>query len=121
VALIVALSRPTFGGYIDNYAGWRALPEGEKLGYVMGAFDGGLATSSTGDPYSQANSSGISSCSLELKLDSGMLVQLVETYYAQHPDRWALPASAVLSVAAFAICKTYINNVRRAQGLDLLK
>ncbi|SDS16798.1 hypothetical protein SAMN05444158_1218 [Bradyrhizobium canariense] len=87
----------------------------------MGAYDGGLGTFSENDPYAEANSRGISSCTQQSKLDSGMLVQLVETNYAQNPDSWALPPSSVLSKGLFAICKTYINNVRRAKGLDLLR
>jgi hypothetical protein len=121
VALVMVLSLPAFGGYIGSYADWRALKEGQKLGYVMGAFDSGLTTFSENDPYSEANSRGISSCTQQSKLDSGMLVQLVETNYAQNPDSWALPPSVVLSNGLFAICKTYINTFRRAKGLDLLK
>jgi hypothetical protein len=121
VALIVVLSLPAFGGYISSYSDWRALNEGQKVGYVMGAYDGGLITFSENDPYGEANSRGISSCVRQSKLDGGMLVQLVETNYAQKPDSWALPPSAVLSSGLFAICKTYINDSRRAKGLDLLK
>lgn len=105
LALIVVLSLPAFGGYISNYAGWRALKEAQKLGYVMGAFESGLNTFSDDDPYSEANSRGITSCSQQLKLDSGMLVQLVETNYAQNPDSWALMPSQVLSTGLFAMCK----------------
>src|SRR6266404_7112437 len=93
VALIVVLSLPAFGGYIENYAGWRGLSAEQKSGYVMGAYDGGLITFSVNDPYGEANSRGISSCVRQSKLDSGMLVQLVETNYAQKPDSWALPPS----------------------------
>jgi hypothetical protein len=121
VVLIVVLSLPAFGGYIENYAGWRTLNAGQKLGYVMGTFDGGHATFFENDPYSEANSRGIISCSQQLKLDSEMLVQLVETKYAQSPDIWALAPSQVLGTALFAMCKTYINNFRRAKGFDLLK
>lgn len=121
LALIVVLSLPAFGGYIENYAGWRNLNAGQKLGYVMGAFDGGLNTFSDDDPYGEANSRGILSCSQQLKLDSGMLVQLVETNYAQNSDNWALGPLQVLGKGLFAICKTNINNFRRAKGLDLLK
>ena len=85
-ALIVVLSPPAFGGYVSNYAGWRALSAGQKLGYVMGAFDLGLNTSSDDDPYGEANSRGVTSCSQELKLDSGMLVQLVENSLHSEPD-----------------------------------
>jgi hypothetical protein len=120
VTLIVVLSLPAFGGYISSYADWRALNAAQKLGYVMGAFDW-LNTFSDNDPYVEANSRGITSCSQQLKLDSGMLVQLVETNYAQKPDSWALPPSAVLSTGLFAMCKTYINSFRRPKGLDLLK
>ena len=73
------------------------------------------------DPYSEANARGVLSCSEQLKLDSAMLVQLVETNYAQNPDSWALAPSQVLRTGLFAMCKTYINNFRRAKGLDLLK
>jgi hypothetical protein len=121
VALIVVLSPPAFGGYIENYAGWRALNAGQKLGYVMGAFDSGLIVIAEDDPYSEANARGVLSCSEQLKLDSAMLVQLVETNYAQNPDSWALAPSQVLRTGLFAMCKTYINNFRRAKGLDLLK
>jgi len=122
VALIVVLSRPAFGGYyIGSYADWRALSEAQKAGYVMGIYDGGLVTYQFDSPYSEANSRGISSCAQQLKLDSGMLVQLVETNYAQKPDSWALPPSAVLSTGLFAMCKTYINSFRGPKGLDLLK
>ena len=121
VALIVVLSLPAFGGYIENNAGGRNLNAGQKLGYVMGAYDSGIITFSENDPYSEANSRGISACSQQSKLDSGMLVQLVETNYAQNPDSWAAPPSIVLKNGLFAICKTYVNNFRRAKGLDLLK
>ena len=120
-ALIVVLSLPAFGGYIGNYADWRALNAGQKLGYVMGTFDSGLDTFSEDDPYGEVNSRGITSCSQQLKLDNGMLVQLVETNYAQNPDSWAFSPSQVLRTGLFAMCKTYINNFRRAKGLDLLK
>jgi hypothetical protein len=121
VTLIVVLSLPAFGGYISSYADWRALKEGQKLGYVMGAFDSGLIIILEDDPYSEANARGITSCSKQLKLDNGMLVQLIETNYAQNPDSWALGPSQVLRTGLFAMCKTYINNFRRAKGLDLLK
>ena len=121
VALIVFLSQPAFGGYIENYAGWRNLNAGQKLGYVMGAFDGGLNTFSDDDPYGEANTRGILSCSQQLKLTDGMLVQLVETNYAQNPDSWALFPLQILRKGLFAMCKTYINDFRRAKGLDLLK
>lgn len=121
IALIVVLSQPAFGGYISSYADWRALNAGQKLGYVMGAFDNGLIIVFEDDPYSEANARGITSCSQQLKLDSGMLVQLVETNYAQSPDNWALGPSQVLRTGLFAMCKIYINNLRRAKGLDLLK
>ena len=121
VALIVVLSPPAFGGYINNYAGWRALNAGQKLGYVMGAFDGALNAYSEDDLYGEANSHGFTTCAVQLKLDSGMLVQLVETNYAQNPDSWALPPFQVLRTGLFAMCKTSINNFRRAKGLDLLK
>lgn len=118
---MVALSLPAFGGYIGSYAEWRALNSGQKLGYVMGAFDGALNTYSEDDPFGETNTRGLTSCSQQLKLDSGMLVQLVETNYAQNPDSWALGPLQVLSKGLFAMCKTYINNFRRAKGLDLLK
>jgi hypothetical protein len=121
IALMVALSLPAFGGYITSYADWRALNSAQKVGYVMGAYDSGLVTFSDDDRYGEVNSQGISSCTQQLKLDSGMLVQLVETNYAQKPDSWALPPSAVLRTGLFAMCKTYINNFRRPKGLNLLK
>jgi hypothetical protein len=121
VALIVVLSVPAFGSYVGSYADWRALSSEQKSGYVMGAYDSGLITFSENDPYSEANSRGISSCAQQSKLNSGMLVQLVDTYYAQHPDSWTLPPSQVLGTGLFAMCKTYINNFRNAKGLDLLK
>jgi hypothetical protein len=121
VALILVLSPPAFGMYVGNYAAWRALSEGQKSGYVMGAFDGGHATFSGDNPYNEANSLGISSCSKQSKLTDGMLVQLVETNYAQNPDSWTLAPSQILSRGLFAMCKTYINDSRRAKGLDLLK
>jgi hypothetical protein len=121
VAFTVVLSLPAFGGYIRSYADWRALSEAQKTGYVMGVYDGGIITISDDDPYDEVNASGISSCALQLKLDSGMLVQLVETNYAQKPDSWALGPSQILRTGLFAMCKAYINNSRSAKGLDLLK
>jgi hypothetical protein len=87
----------------------------------MGAFDHGLLTFSDDDPYGEANSRGISSCSQQFKLDNGMLVQLIETNYAQNPDSWALAPSQVLRKGLFAMCTTYINNFRTTKGVDLLK
>jgi hypothetical protein len=121
VALIVDLSVPAFGGYIGSYADWRDLSAEQKSGYMMGAYDLGLNTMIENDLYSEANMRGISSCTQQSKLNSGMLVRLVETYYAQNPDSWTLPPSQVLTTGLFAMCKTYINNFRRAKGLDLLK
>ena len=69
----------------------------------------------------EANKSGINSCIHQSKLTNGLLVQLVETYYAQNPDSWALPPERVLRTGLFAMCKTYINNFRSAKGLNLLK
>jgi hypothetical protein len=121
VGLSVLLSQSAFGGYIENYAGWRALSAGQKAGYAMGAYDGGHATFSEGDPYGEVNSRGILSCGQQLKLDSGMLVELIDTNYAKSPDNWGLSPSQVLTTGLFAMCKAYINNFRRAKGLDLLK
>jgi hypothetical protein len=121
VALIVVLSQPALGGYVENYSGWRALSAGQKSGYVMGAYDLGLNTISEGDPYDEANKSGINACAHQSKLTDGMLVQLVETNHAQNPDSWVSAPSTVLHRGLFAMCKTYINNFRSAKGLDLLK
>jgi hypothetical protein len=120
-ALIVVLNPSAFAGYIENYAGWRGLNEGQKLGYVMGAYDLGLATVSDNDPYDEPDKRGIRSCSMQSSLNSAMLVQLVETNYAQNPDSWTLPPSVVLRKGIFAMCKTYINDFRSAKGLNLLK
>ena len=35
VALIVVLNLPAFGGYIENYASWRTLNEGQKLKFEV--------------------------------------------------------------------------------------
>jgi hypothetical protein len=121
LALIVVLALPAFGAYIEGYAGWRALNTGQKLGYVMVAYDAGLGTYSQDDPYDEANVRGVLSCNKQLKLDSGMLVQLVETKYAQNPDSWELPPSLVLKNGLLSMCKTYISNFRGAKGLDLLR
>ncbi len=59
---------------------------------AFGAYDLGLNTFSEGDPYDEANKSGINSCIHQSKLTNGMLVQLVETYYAQNPDSWVFNA-----------------------------
>lgn len=123
--LMIGITAPAHSAYFESYSDWRATSEAQKGGFVMGVYDARFSIISENagypDPYREANSVGARDCFLKLRLNSVMLVQLVETYYAQNPDTWALLSGFVVEQAIMKLCKTDINDVRKKMGLILIK
>ena len=87
----------------------------------MGVFDIRFGTFTNGDAYGEADTRAIEKCGEKLKLDSSTLVELVETNYAQNPASRGTPPMAVLHLAVLTMCKTDVNDFRKAKGLNLHK
>lgn len=119
VAVFMITSGLTWVSFVKNYGDWQRLTPQGKVGYVMGAFDqqqefNPMASNTVGLNYAI----GVQQCSDRNGLSPELLVQLVDKYYVQHTNSWKSPASEILALALYDLCKEEINAALKKAGLQ---
>ena len=106
----------TDAAFVNNYAKWRELPSGFKSGYAAAALDHEVIFTEN-DPAVLAKTEGISKCAQDLSLTTSMIVEAIDAEYRNAPDKWSYPPLVMAVTALTRICKTQINDARKARGL----
>ena len=119
VVVLIITSGMTWTSFVQSYADWRKLTPQAKVGYVLGAFDqqqhfNPMATNTVEMNYAI----GVQQCVTTNGLTPALLVQLVDNYYAKNTDSWKSPASEILELGLFELCKEEINTALKKAGLE---
>ena len=123
-AFVLLISNSVQADFVTKYSDWRDLNASEKSGYVMGVWDGLRLMDHVGKDKNRekmAELIGIDSCGSELKLNSRMIVDAVDTTYLRNTQRWANGATLIVYGTIRHMCLKYINHTHRNWGLELLK
>lgn len=96
--------------YLQNYAAWKEVPLIEQAAYLAGVMDGWSRTSTPGEPpWMASQRTGINKCVREQKINSTMLVDLVNEHYRTTTADWRVPPALIVKHALMGLCLADVN------------
>lgn len=119
LALLLSVMLPSnaTAGFLTNYARWKEISPSEQGAYLAGVMDHWSRTSTPGEaPWRQAQRTGINKCVREQQIDTGMLVDLVNTHYETYTADWRFPPAAVIVHVMSGTCLEDVNSEREKAG-----
>jgi hypothetical protein len=117
-ALLAASASPAAAaGFVNNAAGWAALPPEAKAAYVQGVNDAANFVFTNDDLATALVKTGRTRCLVEQKTTAAILADRITMAYSKEPGLANTPPNLVYFARMGVVCRDFINSERARFGL----
>lgn len=114
-AILWSAATAAQAGYVENRQQWNELSYAQKVGFVMGVYDG-INIIYAGDPDSETMVLGTTACFKEQKTTATDLIAMVEIAYREVKE-WTSSPAEIIMFSKNDMCWRYINVERAKRDL----